>query len=120
MTLTLSLPSFMPFHSSWLNRFNRASAPCFYAFFLCLAGVSLPIAVHATSTLVPMGVHRSGGAALFTAVADVNGDGHEDVFASNTNGVVSLSLGKGSGAFQTAATIASLPAGSFYPIVTAD
>jgi hypothetical protein len=63
--------------------------------------------------------YPSGGNAQYTATADVNGDGKQDVFASNTNGVVTLLLGNGNGSFQPAKTIASLGAGS-YPILTAD
>jgi hypothetical protein len=63
--------------------------------------------------------YPSGGVAQYTATADVNGDGKQDVFASNLNGVVSLLLGNGNGSFQSAKTLATFTAGS-YPILTAD
>jgi len=108
------LPSPLRFVRSSLNRLTCAVV-------FSLPAVLLPTAARAaTSPLVPMAVYSSGGAAVFTAVADVNGDGNDDVFASNSNGVISLLLGKGNGAFEAPKTIVSLPSAGSCPIVTAD
>lgn len=121
MTRILRFPFLAPTRRSFLNRLTAALGFHLSAFLLCLLAILLPFAARAATTpLVPMATHPSGGAALFTAVADVNGDGHQDVFASNTNGVISLLLGQGNGAFLAPETIVTLTTGSFYPIVTAD
>jgi Bacterial Ig-like domain (group 3)/FG-GAP-like repeat len=92
---------------------------------LCAIAASLlPLLVTAGSyasspRFTPTVIYASGGMAQYTATADVNGDGKQDVFASNLNGVVSLLLGNGNGSLQASKTIASLGAGS-YPILTAD
>jgi Bacterial Ig-like domain (group 3)/FG-GAP-like repeat len=72
-----------------------------------------------TPPFPPITTYPSGGAAQYTATADVNGDGKQDVFASNLNGVISVLLGNGNGSFKPPKTIVSLPKGS-YPILTAD
>jgi Bacterial Ig-like domain (group 3)/FG-GAP-like repeat len=72
-----------------------------------------------TPPFPPIITYPSGGVAQYTATADVNGDGKQDVFASNLNGVISVLLGNGNGSFKSPKTIASLPKGS-YPILTAD
>jgi hypothetical protein len=74
---------------------------------------------YAGAPFVTMANFPSGGAAQYTAAADVNRDGKEDVLASNLNGVISLLMGNGNGSFQAPKTIVALPAGA-YPIVTAD
>jgi hypothetical protein len=66
-----------------------------------------------------MSVFPSGGVAQFTAVADFNRDGKQDVIVSNTNGNISVLLGNGNGTFGAPHTIATLGAGT-YPIATAD
>ena len=92
---------------------------------LCAVAVSLitmvlGAAAHAANpTLVPMSTYSSGGAAQFTAVADVNRDGKQDIFASNLNGTITLLIGNGDGTFQAPKTIATVAPGA-YPIVTAD
>lgn len=84
---------------------------------LMLGLVEFP--AYAGAPFVPMAHYPSGGAAQYTANGDVNADGKTDVFASNSNGVISVLLGNGNGSFQAPKTIAALPAGS-YPIVAAD
>ena len=75
----------------------------------------------ANTRFTPIATYPSGGKAQYTATADVNGDGKQDVFASNLNGVVSQSLlGNGNGSFQPAKTIVALSGGGSYPILTAD
>jgi hypothetical protein len=70
----------------------------------------------------PRPVFSSGGTPQYTAVADVNGDGDQDIFvsnlSSNNTGVLSVLLGNGNGTFQPPQIIAGLP--DAYPIVTAD
>jgi hypothetical protein len=95
------------------RRISHAVAANLLAFLLpCAAQGAAPV-------FPPVSTFASGGNAQFTATADVNRDGKQDVFASNLNGVISILLGNGDGTFKPAKTIASLPAGS-YPIVTAD
>jgi hypothetical protein len=109
------------FHRLLVAKNGRLSLSCF-----ATAGVAplltfllAAVAYAAPSVLQPITTYPSGGAAQFTAAADVNGDGKQDVFASNLNGVISVLLGNGDGSFQSPKTIAALPAGS-YPIATAD
>ncbi len=52
--------------------------------------------------------YPSGGVAQYTASADVNGDGKQDVFASDLNGVISLLVGEWQRLFQSAKTLATL------------
>jgi Bacterial Ig-like domain (group 3)/FG-GAP-like repeat len=66
-----------------------------------------------------MSTFPSGGVANYTAVADVNRDGKQDVIVSNFNGAITVLPGNGDGTFGAPKTIASLPAGG-YPIATAD
>src|SRR3954465_13191921 len=73
----------------------------------------------AGAPFVPMAHYSSAGAALYTATGDISADGKADVFASNSNGIISVLLGNGNGSFQAPKTIVALPAGS-YPIVAAD
>src|SRR3954452_1529704 len=73
----------------------------------------------AGAPFVPMAHYSSAGAALYTATGDISSDGKADVFASNSNGIISVLLGNGNGSFQAPKTIVALPAGS-YPIVAAD
>jgi hypothetical protein len=109
----------------WLMSPSAADTFCAPSRMLRSIAVSgLPILVTAlccgaSSRFTPIATYPSGGMAQYTATADVNGDGKQDVFASNLNGVVSVLLGNGNGSFQPAKTIAALAAGS-YPILTAD
>jgi hypothetical protein len=85
-----------------------------------LLALLLVTAAHGTPPVFPpLAAYPSGGSAQYTAVADVNHDGKQDVFASNLNGVISILLGNGDGTFKPAKTVVSLPAGT-YPILTAD
>jgi hypothetical protein len=70
-------------------------------------------------TLQSMSIFSSGGAAEYTAVADVNRDSKQDELVSNYNGTINVLLGNGDGTFGAPKAIAALPAGS-YPIATAD
>ena len=81
--------------------------------------LSCGYATATSPTLRTMSVFASGGAAEYTAVADVNRDGKQDVIVSNFNGTINVLLGNGNGTFGAPKTIASLAAGS-YPIATAD
>jgi len=66
-----------------------------------------------------MSVFPSGGVAAYSAVADVNRDGKQDLIVSNLNGNISVLLGNGNGTFAAPRTIAALGGGS-YPIAIAD
>ncbi len=91
----------------------RAGAACLVAL------ISLTAHCGAASPFAPISTYPSGGAAQYTAVADVNRDGKTDVFVSNLNGVITLLLNHGNGSFGSPLTVAHLAAGS-YPIATAD
>ena len=85
--------------------------------FVAFVAVSFtPALVFAPTALaarfVPMPpVFTTGGTPQQIAVADVNRDGVPDLITSNTNGVVSVLLGKGGGAFGAPITVASLSIG---------
>ena len=100
--------------TSFFSTFTRVAVAA------CLLALLLVSAVHAASPVFPpVATYPSGGPAQYTAVADANHDGKQDVFASNLNGIVSILLGNGNGTFKPAKTVATLRAGS-HPILTAD
>ena len=72
-----------------------------------LAFVLVGAAHGASPVFPPVSTFPSGGIAQYTATADVNRDGKQDVFASNLNGVISVLLGNGNGSFKPPKTIAS-------------
>lgn len=112
-----------------LCRSHRASVPgivvsslrirCCMAAVAAAAVLSSGVAYAAVPSLQSMRVFGSGGAAEYTAVADVNRDGKQDVIVSNFNGTINVLLGNGDGTFGAPKAIAALSAGS-YPIATAD
>ncbi len=110
---------------TWLKPSSTCDPTCLPSRILrAIATSMLPLLITAGSyaagpRFTPIATYPSGGMAQYTATADVNGDGKQDVFASNLNGVISVLLGNGNGSLQVAKTIASLGAGS-YPILTAD
>jgi Bacterial Ig-like domain (group 3)/FG-GAP-like repeat len=100
-----------------VSAFVMRCAASFCALLLTCLGAS--VASASTPWLRPMSVFPSGGVAQFTAVADFNRDGKQDIIVSNSNGNISLLLGNGNGTFGAPHTIATLGAGT-YPIATAD
>jgi len=80
----------------------------------CSAGGAIGVLLsNGDGTLQPAVTYSSGGtAALSIAIADVNGDGHLDLIATNqclsatdcSNGTVAVLLGNGNGTFRAAAT----------------
>src|SRR6476469_3332790 len=91
--------------SSWLRVISARQCAIVAAAQLMLGLVAFP--AYAGAPFVPMAHYPSGGAAQYTADGDVNADGKEDVFASNSNGVISVLLGNGNGSFQAPKTIAA-------------
>jgi len=53
-------------------------------------------------TFKPRVTYSSGGAPLFLAVADLNGDGHLDLIASNSGSTIGVLLNNGDGTFKAA------------------
>lgn len=84
-----------------------------------LSSLAVSLAGAAVPTLRSMSTFPSGGEAQYTAVADVNQDGKQDVIVSNFNGTITVLFGNGDGTFGAPHTIASFPAGG-YPIASAD
>ena len=79
------------------------------------------LAPHAQAArFIPMPpVFASGGIPQQVVPADINRDGITDLITSNANGVISVLMGKGGGAFAVPATIATF-AGGAPSIVAAD
>ena len=115
--MTSRLFQFLPSPAAISSRLTLPTTP--FSLFLLLAVVSA-----SAQRFPPLTVFPSGSQPAVVAIADVNGDGNQDIFVLNFPSrytgtyVLSVLLGNGKGGFQAPKTIATLP--DALPIVTAD